>query len=130
MDVEVSFVDPGNQTAETLLALLGETAVQGASLYAAHSGRLAATAEDVKRALMLEVLVYAKRPGILERVGAIQHELSSSRREHGAPCPDGCALCRWFNTIYQEWARWEPQTPIEIELKTHIDLIDFALRRV
>ncbi len=118
-----SYALADKQTAETLLALLGETAVQGASLYAAHSGRLAATAEDVKRALMLEVLVYAKRPGILERVGAVHRELSSNRRDLGAPCPGECTLCGWFNTIYREWARWGPQTPIELELKTHIDLI-------
>ena len=100
---------------EALLALLGETAAQGAALYAAHSGRPAATAEDVKRALMLDALVYANRPGVLDRVQVIHRDLSPRRRG------GGCPLCRWFEEVYEEWTRWEPQTSIEIDLKTRIE---------
>ena len=126
------------QTVVSMLTLFGENALHGGALYTKHANRQVITPEDIKRAMMLEVFVYTKRPDTLERVETIRKELfgreeeSESESESEAECGDRpfteseceCELCRCLNTIHERWARWEPQTQIEILLKKHIDAIE------
>ena len=128
------------QTVVSMLTLFGENALHGGALYTKHSNRKVITPEDIKRAMMLEVFVYTKRPDTLERVETIRKELfgreeeseSESESDSEAECGDRpfteseceCELCRCLNTIHERWARWEPQTQIEILLKKHIDTIE------
>ena len=124
------------QTVVSMITLFGENALHGGALYTKHAKRQVITPEDIKRALMMEVFVYTKRPDTLERIGKIKKELFSQEEEeesedeydYGTDHPFkesecDCALCQCLNTIHNKWAKWEPQTPIEILLKKHIDTI-------
>ncbi len=122
------------QTVVSMLTLFCENALNGGALYTKHANRKGITPEDIKRAMMLEVFVYTKRPDTLERVETIRKELfgREEESESEAECGDRpfteseceCELCRCLNTIHERWARWEPQTQIEILLKKHIDAIE------
>jgi hypothetical protein len=155
------------QTVVSMLTLFGENALNGGALYTKHAKRQVITPEDIKRAMMLEVFVYTKRPDTLARVEQIRKELFSEEDdeeeddeedeeddeeddeeedeededdEEDEEDEDGretdcfpeqpftesscsCSLCQCLNTIYERWAKWEPQTQIEILLKKHIDAI-------
>ncbi len=125
------------QTVVSMITLFGENALHGGALYTKHAKRRVITPEDIKRAMMMEVFVYTKRPDTLERIGKIKNELFSQEEEeekeseeedYGPEQPFkesecDCALCQCLNTIHNKWAKWEPQTPIEILLKKHIDTI-------
>jgi histone H3/H4 len=128
------------QTVVSMLTLFGENALHGGALYTKHANRQVITPEDIKRAMMLEVFVYTKRPDTLERVETIRKELfgrEEEKEEESEEECDGCshceqpfkesececALCQCLNTIYERWVQWEPQTQIEILLKKHIDTI-------
>ena len=126
------------QTVVSMITLFGENALHGGALYTKHAKRQVITPEDIKRALMMEVFVYTKRPDTLERIGKIKKELFSQEEEeesedeydYGTDHPFkesecDCALCHCLNTIHERWAKWEPQTQIEILLKKHIDTIKF-----
>ena len=57
-----------------------------------------------------------------------EEEKESEEEDYGPEQPFkesecDCALCQCLNTIHNKWAKWEPQTPIEILLKKHIDTI-------
>ena len=126
------------QTVVSMITLFGENALHGGALYTKHAKRRVITPEDIKRAMMMEVFVYTKRPDTLERIGKIKNELFSQEEEeesedeeeddYGPEQPFkesecDCALCQCLNTIHNKWAQWEPQTQIEILLKKHIDTI-------
>ena len=126
------------QTVVSMITLFGENALHGGALYTKHAKRRVITPEDIKRAMMMEVFVYTKRPDTLERIGKIKNELFSQEEEeesedeeeddYGPEQPFkesecDCALCQCLNTIHNKWAKWEPQTQIEILLKKHIDTI-------
>lgn len=126
------------QTVVSMITLFGENALHGGALYTKHAKRRVITPEDIKRAMMMEVFVYTKRPGTLERIENIKKELFSQEEEESEdeeeeedygpeePFKESecdCALCQCLNTIRNKWAKWEPQTPIEILLKKHIDTI-------
>lgn len=127
------------QTVVSMLTLFGENALHGGALYTKHANRQVITPEDIKRAMMLEVFVYTKRPDTLERVENIRKELfgreeGKEESENEEECSGGdrpfteseceCNLCRCLNTIHERWAQWKPQTQIEILLKKHIDMIE------
>ena len=149
-DIDFSFMKTGfdltdnglttdyKQTVVSMITLFGENALHGGALYTKHAKRRVITPEDIKRAMMMEVFVYTKRPDTLERIGKIKNELFSQEEEeesedeeeddYGPEQPFkesecDCALCQCLNTIHNKWAKWEPQTPIEILLKKHIDTI-------
>ncbi len=124
------------QTVVSMLTLFCENALNGGALYTKHANRKGITPEDIKRAMMLEVFVYTKRPDTLAQVETIRKELFSQEEEEesedeGERFPEQpfteseceCALCHCLNTVYERWAMWEPQTQIEILLKKHIDAI-------
>jgi len=136
------------QTVVSMLTLFGENALNGGALYTKHAKRQVITPEDIKRAMMLEVFVYTKRPDTLARVEQIRKELFSEEDDEEEDDEDdeeeddedgreadcfpeqpftesscSCSLCQCLNTIYERWAKWEPQTQIEILLKKHIDAI-------
>ncbi len=100
-----------------LLSQFAETASQGATLYAFHSGDRIAGPEDFKRAMMMEALVYAKRGVIVDQLENIQRDLNE-------PGPlAGRRLCRWFNAGYEEWDKWTPETPLEKGVKDAITVL-------
>jgi hypothetical protein len=126
------------QTVVSMLTLFCENALNGGALYTKHANRKGITPEDIKRAMMLEVFVYTKRPDTLAQVETIRKELFSQEEEEEEESEDEgecfpeqpfteseceCALCHCLNTVYERWAMWEPQTQIEILLKKHIDAI-------
>ena len=126
------------QTVVSMLTLFCENALNGGALYTKHANRKGITPEDIKRAMMLEVFVYTKRPDTLAQVETIRKELFSQEEEEEKESEDEgecfpeqpfteseceCALCHCLNTVYERWAMWEPQTQIEILLKKHIDAI-------
>ena len=125
------------QTVVSMLTLFCENALNGGALYTKHANRKGITPEDIKRAMMLEVFVYTKRPDTLAQVETIRKELFSQEEEEEESEDEGerfpeqpfteseceCALCQCLNTVYERWAMWEPQTQIEILLKKHIDAI-------
>ncbi len=53
------------QTVVSMLTLFCENALNGGALYTKHANRKGITPEDIKRAMMLEVFVYTKRPDTL-----------------------------------------------------------------
>ena len=126
------------QTVVSMLTLFCENALNGGALYTKHANRKGITPEDIKRAMMLEVFVYTKRPDTLAQVETIRKELFSQEEEEKESKDEGecfpeqpfteseceCALCHCLNTVYERWAMWEPQTQIEILLKKHIDAIN------
>ena len=126
------------QTVVSMLTLFCENALNGGALYTKHANRKGITPEDIKRAMMLEVFVYTKRPDTLAQVETIRKELFSQEEEDEEESEDEgecfpeqpfteseceSALCHCLNTVYERWAMWEPQTQIEILLKKHIDAI-------
>ena len=124
------------QTVVSMLTLFCENALNGGALYTKHANRKGITPEDIKRAMMLEVFVYTKRPDTLAQVETIRKELFSQEEEEESEDEEECfpeqpftesececALCHCLNTVYERWAMWEPQTQIEILLKKHIDAI-------
>ena len=124
------------QTVVSMLTLFCENALNGGALYTKHANRKGITPEDIKRAMMLEVFVYTKRPDTLAQVETIRKALFSQEEEEESEDEEECfpeqpftesececALCHCLNTVYERWAMWEPQTQIEILLKKHIDAI-------
>jgi len=100
--------------------------------------------EDIKRAMMLEVFMFMKRPGILEETEEIRRQIfygDSDNEEEGedasgdeeeggneadeevefkeSECP--CALCKCINNIYERWNPWTPTNTWQTILRKHID---------
>ena len=69
------------QTVVSMLTLFCENALNGGALYTKHANRKGITPEDIKRAMMLEVFVYTKRPDTLAQVETIRKELFSQEEE-------------------------------------------------
>ena len=92
---------------------------------------------SMRRAMMMEVFVFTKRPEILEKVKQMREDLfkneeESSDEENEFICEDNqefkeseckCALCNCLNTIKTKWIAWEPQNDFEIIFKNNIDKI-------
>jgi hypothetical protein len=126
-----------------MVALFGENALRTSAIYTKHAERTVVTAQDIKRAMMMEVFIYTKRPDILEKLKTIKEELfptnddeSSDEEESDEECgycmcehafkesKCSCALCKCLNTIHERWVEWEPTAVVETILKKHIDAID------
>ena len=119
-----------------MVTAFGENALRTSAQYTTHAKRQVVTPEDIKRAMMLEVFLYTKRPGIVETCQKIKDELFGDDEEEEEEEEEEveeqlfeesnceCALCQCLNTIHDRWAKWEPQTPIEMILKKHIDAIE------
>ena len=122
------------------IASLGATFAQNAlhtsSVYVTHGKRTEVTPEDIKRAMMMEVFVFTKRPEILDKVKQMRESLfkneDSSDEENELICEENqefkesdckCALCNCLNTIKNKWIAWEPQNDFEKIFKNNIDKI-------
>jgi len=132
------------QNIVSMVALFGENALRTAAHYTKHSERCVVTAEDIKRAMMMEVFIYTKRPDIMEKLKTIKEDLFSNEEEEESDEEDSeeededycncehpfkeskceCALCQCLNTIHDRWVGWGPTTPLETLLKKHIDAIE------
>ena len=112
-----------------------EGAIKTAGKYTVHSGRKGVTPEDLKRAMMLEMFFFKKRPGIVEQAEKIKQELFTEEEEEELDEPLAmsdedleeftestceCALCKCMNTVYGRWENWQPQSRMEKLFKTHI----------
>jgi hypothetical protein len=114
-----------------------ECALRTAATYVSHGKRKTVTAEDIKRALILEIFLFNNRPGLLEKATEIRDQLfgegvdsdgaeEEEEEEDGADEPFAtndceCALCKAISGIYERWAAWQPANPLEEMLKRHID---------
>ena len=119
----------------SLVATFAQNALQTSSIYVTHGKRSEVTPEDIKRAMMMEVFVFTKRPEILEKVKQMREDLfkneeESSDEENEFICEDNqefkeseckCALCGCLNTIKAKWIAWEPQNDFEIIFKNNIE---------
>ena len=119
-----------------LIALFTENALRNACVYIKHSPRTQVTTEDIKRGLMLEVFLFTKRPGVVEKAKEIKNELenyensdddeshivdSDEEEEEFAPNLCNCAFCTCITDIYKRWDDWTPSTAIEKILHKHIN---------
>ena len=119
-----------------LTVAFAENALTNAAEYTRHSGRAGVLPEDIKRALMLEALIFTRRPGVKEQAEAIKAELRlmDDQDDDCDVLPDashegftlsacGCALCGCMNDVHARWAEWTPSSPFEEILQRHIGSI-------
>ncbi len=123
----------------TSLVTYTEYALRTAATYVSHGTRKSVTAEDIKRALILEVFLFNNRPGLLEKAEEVKKALfgadvpedeEDDDHESGgggdidepfSPNDCECALCSAIGGIYDRWGAWEPANALEALLKRHID---------
>lgn len=139
----VNITNPMEDVNNTMCVITAfmEKALENASIYIKHSGRNMITTEDIKRCLILEVFIFAKRPDILEKVKEIkeylydysedEEDLSELIKEDfNAPemkfkeSEHDCGLCKCLNKIYDRWDNFIPSSQIEAILQKHINNID------
>jgi len=123
-----------------MIMTYADGALRTATTYISHGTRTIVTAEDLKRAMMLEVFLIEKRPDLITRAEEIKKELfddSEEVEEDGdeniivdeeeveafTPNTCSCALCASINNIYQRWEIWTPTSRVQQILKKHIDLM-------
>jgi len=133
-------VQGGDDTETNAIALIlafAEHAMKTSALYVLHSKRRGVTVEDIKRAMMLEMFLFSKRPGIIEQAESIKAELSQINEDDAEEVVDidegeeeefrasecSCAICSCMNGIYGRWEKWTPSTPMEEIFQKHIDAI-------
>ena len=120
-----------------------DKAVRSACIYVKHGKRCVVTLEDIKRAMMLEVFLFNKRPNMLEKAKEIKEELYGeeeneeedealnevivSEEEEMVPFTPNectCAFCGAINSIYTRWNNWEATSAFEKLLKKHIEKME------
>ena len=120
----------------SLITFFTENALNSASIYIKHGKRNCIVAEDIKRSLMLETLLFGKRENSAEKIEKIKKELFDEEEEEiigeekEELSPDefklsecGCAMCSCLNTIHEKWGKWEPSSSLELIIKKQIDEI-------
>ena len=55
------------QNVTTLVTYFAENALRTSGMYTLHSNRKIVTTKDIKRAMMLEVFIYTKRPDFIDK---------------------------------------------------------------
>ena len=121
----------------TLIVTYMDGAIRTAAMYLSHGPRKVITPEDIKRAMMLEVFFIDKRPDLLEKAEKIRKELFEDESEDEAEDENriveeveedafalnscDCVLCTYVKNAYEQWAAWEPSSPLEELLKKNID---------
>ena len=63
------------ENATALLVTFTSEALRSAAIYVSHGTRNVVTIEDIKRAMMLELFLFNKRPDLLEKTKEIKEEL-------------------------------------------------------
>ena len=136
-DNTVQEEDDTEANAIALILAFAENAMKTSALYVLHSKRRGVTVEDIKRAMMLEMFLFAKRPGIIEQAESIKAELSQTDEDEVEGAVDidegeeeefkvsecSCAICSCMNGIYGRWEKWTPSTPMEEIFQKHINAI-------
>ena len=134
-EVDVELV----KNVSAMVMTYADGALRTASTYVSHGSRTIVTAEDLKRAMILEVFLIEKRPNLMKRAKEIKKELFEDSGEVGdedeniiveeedveafTPNTCTCALCTSINDIYKRWETWTPTSRVQQILKKHIDLM-------
>ena len=135
-EVDVELV----KNVSAMVMTYADGAIRTASTYVSHGSRTIVTAEDLKRAMILEVFLIEKRPNLMKRAKEIKKELFEDSEEEDedadeniiveeedveafAPNICACALCTSINDIYKRWETWTPTSRVQELLKKHIDLM-------
>ena len=127
------------KNATAIMVTFAEQALRTAAIYVSHhKKRDSVTAEDIKRALMLEMFLFNNRPNLLEKTEEIKTMLFSSeesksdsddeeymteKEETFSENSCTCALCGCINSIHTRWEKFQPKTPMEEVLKRRIEEI-------
>lgn len=139
-----NLVEPQENILENIAAIIMtymENAMKSADVYVKHCNRNSITAEDVKRALMLEAFLNRQRTDMLEKCQEMKQTIQNivndnyidseedeeDEEEDEEPFSESqcnCMICQCVNTIYTSWESFEPQTPIERAIHDHIDHIN------
>ncbi len=129
------------ENATALLVTYTSEALHTAAIYVSHGARKVVTIEDIKRAMMLELFLFNKRPDLLEKTAEIKkeiygeedddsaedealNEIIASDEEEMIPFAENgceCALCKAINTIYVRWKGWTPSSEFEKMFMKHIE---------
>ena len=116
-----------------ILVTFTSEALRSAAIYVSHGPRKVVTTEDIKRAMMLELFLFNKRPDLLDKANEIKKELYGEENADDAddealnnaivsdeaemdPFAENnceCALCKAINTIYTRWNNWTPTSEFE-----------------
>jgi len=124
-----------------LLVTFTSEALRSAAIYVSHGPRKVVTTEDIKRAMMLELFIFNKRPDLLEKAKEIKKEIYGEEdaddiddealnnvivsdeegMEQFAENNCDCALCKTINTIYGRRANWTPASEYEKMLMKRIE---------
>jgi len=126
----------------SIVLVFMENAVKSASIYSKHAKRQSITAEDVKRALMLEIFFMKQRPNMMEQCEEMkkiikkiqdadeeedwdddwdEEEKDEEFKESTCKCP----MCGCMNGIYTRWEGFVPETTIEKAMHNHISNIGY-----
>ena len=120
------------ENATAIAIVYMENAIKSAAIYTKHAKRKEITVEDIRRGLMLEMFFIKKRPDTLEKCENIKQKIKTILEEEEKSFDDNdygdedecdneefieskckCAMCHCLNNIYERWAKWTPETPIE-----------------
>ena len=141
-----NLVQPQENLLENIAAIIMtymENAMKSADTYVKHCNRTSITAEDIKRALMLEAFLNRQRTDMLEKCEEMKQTIQSIVNDNYIDDEEGeekedeeedeepfsesqcqCVMCQCINTIYTSWESFQPQTPIERAIHNHIDNIN------
>ena len=141
-----NLVQPQENLLENIAAIIMtymENAMKSADTYVKHCNRTSITAEDIKRALMLEAFLNRQRTDMLEKCEEMKQTIQSIVNDNYIDDEEGeekedeeedeesfsesqcqCVMCQCMNNIYTSWESFQPQTPIERAIHNHIDNIN------
>jgi hypothetical protein len=126
-----------SENAQALVLAFAENALKSAALYVSHGGRGGITSQDLKRALMIEMFVFTRRPDVLQQIESVKRQVASLEEEDEIPDSDSpkhvddcfklsecmCQLCQCMNSIHLHWDIFTPASTIEEILREHINNI-------
>ena len=142
-----NLVEPEEDVLENTAAIIltyMENALKSADIYVKHCNRKSITPEDIKRALMLEAFLNRQRTDMLEKCEEMRETIRAIVNDNYIDEEEGeekdneeeeeeeepftvstcqCAICNCFNTIYNKWETFQPQSPIEQAVHNHINKI-------
>jgi hypothetical protein len=126
----------------SIVLVFMENSVKSAAIYSKHAKRQSISAEDIKRALMLEIFFMKQRPNMMEQceemkqiIKKIQDEdddeddldilsdIYANEEEAFKESECQCPMCGCMNNIYTRWEGFTPETAIEKAMHNHIGSI-------
>jgi len=121
------------QNTAAIIVTYAEQALRTAALYVTHhKTRNGITPEDIKRGMMLEMFLFKKRSGLLEKAEEIKkmlYEEDSDNEDEVINMEEDdefsenncdCAICKCVNNIYGRWEKFTPEGLFETVIKKHI----------